>query len=286
VKRKTKESIVGFILIAPSLLGFTVLYLVPFIISLAYSFTSGIGNLKFVGFDNFKSLFTSGAYILAINNTIRFNFLAIPLIIIIAFLLALLLNRKLFGSRLLQSAFIFPLCIPVAAIVTIWQITFREDGVVNYLLDKFSISPVEWMDSNWSVMVLVIFYLWKNVGYNMILFQAGLASISEEYYEAARLDGASSLYCLKKITIPLIAPTAFFVFIISIINSFKVFREAYLLAGAYPNKNLYLLQHFMNNNFYNLNYQRLSSAALVLFIIIYLLVFIIFKTERRFAKSL
>ena len=71
--------------------------------------------------------------------------------------------------------------------------------------DKFSISPVEWMDSNWSVMVLVIFYLWKNVGYNMILFQAGLASISEEYYEAARLDGASSLYCLKKITIPLIA---------------------------------------------------------------------------------
>ena len=107
-----------------------------------------------------------------------------------------------------------------------------------------------------------------------------------EVSEADRITSYNVCYTKLLRTIPLIAPTAFFVFIISIINSFKVFREAYLLAGAYPNKNLDLLQHFMNNNFYNLNYQRLSSAALVLFIIIYLLVFIIFKTERRFAKSL
>jgi multiple sugar transport system permease protein len=207
--------------------------------------------VEFCGIQNFISLFKSGPYRLAMFNMLRFNIIAVPLIIIMSFLLAILLRKSFKGKEVFNTAYIFPLVVPVASIVLFWQIIFSQNGALNTIFGELRIQKVNWYENSWSVVLLVLLYVWKNCGYNIILFTAGLGNIPVEYYESAYIEGAGRLTCLFKITLPYITPAAFFVFIISIINSFKVFREAYLLAGSYPNRNIYMLQHFMNNNFSN-----------------------------------
>ncbi|RCX14291.1 multiple sugar transport system permease protein [Anaerobacterium chartisolvens] len=215
-----------------------------------------------------------------------FNAIAVPLIVIFSFSFALLLNRQIKGLAFFRSFFILPLVIPVASVILVWNIMFNEYGVVNGILSNFNLQPVDWLRSDWSMAVLIILYLWKNCGYNMILFAAGLNSIPKEYYESARIDGAGWYTCLSKITIPFLIPTGFFVVMISVINSFKIFREAYLLAGSYPSLRIYMLQHFMNNNFFNLSYQRLTTAAFIMSVGIALLVLVLFKIEARFGRNI
>ncbi|MDP4181847.1 MAG: sugar ABC transporter permease [Bacillota bacterium] len=286
MKIKTKEALTGYAFASPIIAGFTVFFLVPFIISIFYCFTEGIGTLKFVGLKNFNSLLHSSSFLLAVKNTFEFNIVCVPLIMAISLLFAVMLNKKLKGITYFRSFFILPLVIPVASVILVWNIMFDQYGALNKLLVFFHITPVEWMRSRWSFWILVIVYIWKNCGYNVILFLAGLNSIPKDFYEAAYIDGAGKFACLKAITIPLLAPTGFFVFIISIINSFKVFREAYLLAGKYPYKDMYMLQHFMNNNFYNLSYQRLTTAAALMALFILLLVLALFKFEANNGRSL
>ena len=136
-------------------------------------------------------------------------------------------------------------------------------------------------------MAMIIFiYIWKYCGFCVILFTAGLANVPQSLYESARLDGASSFQIVTRITIPMITPTTFFVFLMELIYSFKIFREVFALFGDYPNSNVYFLQNFINNNYYNLNYPRLSSASIILsaFMIIVLLAFFIFERKHSFAE--
>lgn len=285
LKIKHKEALAGYTFSLPYLLGFIIFFAIPSVISMYYYFTKGIGRTQFVGLENFISLLKSGSYILAVKNTLIFNSISVPLIIMVSLLVALLLNKALKGMRYFRMFFVMPLVIPVASIIMVWTIVFDEFGVLNGILNFFNIKTVDWLKSEWSLAVLVLLYVWKNCGYNIILFTAGLNSIPKELYEAADIDGASFFGCFKRITLPLLIPTGFFVFIISIINSFKVFREAYLLGGDYPPLSMYMLQHFMNNNFNNLNYQRLSTASLLMGLAIVGLVFILYKVEGRYGKS-
>jgi len=286
MKIKTREAAAGYLFVAPSLAGFSLFFLVPFIGSLYYCFTEGIGGTRFAGLTNFVNLLKSKSFLLASKNTMVFNLISVPLIIILSFLLASLLNRKLKGLAYFRMFFIMPLVIPIASVILVWQIMFHEYGILNNLFSRIGFEPVDWLRSRWSVGVLVLVYIWKNCGYNVILFLAGLNSIPKEYYESAYIDGAGPLICLRSITLPFLVPTGFFVFIMSIINSFKVFREAYLLAGSYPYKDIYMLQHFINNNFFNLSYQRLTTAAFIMTGVISLLVFLLFRFEVRLGKNL
>ncbi|MCX8131360.1 MAG: sugar ABC transporter permease [Clostridia bacterium] len=286
IRLKTREAAAGYLFAVPSLLGFSLFFMIPFVISLYYCFTRGIGGSEFAGLDNFKELLNSGSFLLASKNTLIFNAISVPLIILLSFFFALLLNGKIKGVSYFRSFFILPLVLPVASVILVWQIMFDENGALSGIAAFFGIGPVDWMRTRWSVVVLVMLYIWKNCGYNVVLFLAGLANIPAEYYEAARMDGAGRFRCMTSITIPFLAPTAFFVFIISIINSFKVFREAYLLAGSYPDMHIYLLQHFMNNNFFNLSYQKLTTAAFILTVVIAFLVSFLFKMESRFGRNI
>lgn len=284
MNNRRKESLAGILFILPSISGFLLFYMIPFVISLAYCFTDS--RKSFVGFKNFIDLFNNSAFILASTNTLKFNLASVPLIMIISFLFALLLNRKLKGVIYFRTFFIIPLVIPIASVILVWNIIFSPNGVLNNTLISLGIDPVNWLRSGWSVCVVALVYVWKNCGYNVVLFLAGLGNIPEDYYETARIDGANAFTCLIKITLPHMVPTSFFVFIISIINSFKVFREVYLLAGKYPYKDIYLLQHFMNNNFFNLSYQKLTTAAFLMILFICGIVFALFKTESRFGQNL
>jgi len=279
---KKKENFIGYIFAGPSILGFLLFFAVPFLISLMYCFTEGAGDLEFVGFQNFIDLFQNSSFKLAVKNTVLFNVIAVPLVIIVSLGVTLVLNSKIKKASFFRTVLTFPLVIPIASVILVWQIFFAESGIVNGMLLKFGVVGPDYLKTGWSFFILVLLYVWKNCGYNMIIFLAGLNNIPKEYYEAASIDGCSETKAFLKITLPLLVPTIFFVFIISIINSLRIYREAYLLSGQYPDSSIYMLQHFMNNNFTNLNYQRLSTASVIVFIFVGLAVYYLFKFQKKY----
>ena len=283
IKRRSRlnarEARAGIAFLLPSLLGFCLFFAVPFVLVIGYTFTRGIGSTQFVGFQNYLDIFDSYAFRLAAWNTFRFLFVSVSLICVTSFFIALGLRKT--KLRLLRPALIIPLVVPVAAVSVVFQIAFADGGVLSGLLGVFGLPAQNIIRSDGAFWVLIIFYLWKNIGYTVILFLAGLNGIPQAYYEEAQICGAGAWQQTRYITIPCVAPMSFFVFIIAIIRSFSTFREAYALAGDYPHESIYMLQHFMNNNFRNLNYQRLSVAALLIFIAIFALVFVLYRFKNR-----
>jgi multiple sugar transport system permease protein len=146
------------------------------------------------------------------------------------------------------------------------------------------IARIDWLKSDWARYVIMILFLWKNIGYDMVLFMASLAAVPSEQLESAELDGANGLQKFRHIIWPRLLPTTFFVLIMSVVNSFKVFREVYLLAGAYPQDSIYTLQHFMNNMFSSLDYQKLTSAAFIMAVAIVGLVSGLFWLRGRIGR--
>ena len=144
-----------------------------------------------------------------------------------------------------KTVFLLPIAVPVASIALLWQVVFATNGLANTVLLWFDRTPVDFMGTTAAFWVLIGTYLWKNSGYTMILWLAGMDGISHNLYEAAKVDGASLLQEFRYITLPSLAPTGVLIAILSIINSFKVYREAYLVAGKYPHDSIYLLQHFL-----------------------------------------
>lgn len=256
-------------------------FVVPFGVCVYMSFAENLNYSKFVGFKNYTDVLSSAAFRLAAWNTLKFNAVAVPLIMALSLAVAMLLYRKLKGYNFFRTLFVFPLVLPVASVVLFFQIIFSESGMINNILAFFNVAPADWINSSNSFVMLVALYLWKNSGYNIILFFSALNSIPKEYYEAADMDGASGLAQLTGITLPLILPYTFFIFVISIINSFKSFREAFILFGAHPDRSIYMIQHFMNNNFQNLNYLRLAVGAIMIFMVIFILVLVLFGLRKK-----
>ena len=257
-----KKGIVAYLFLLPFLSGMFIFYIIPFAMSIYYSFTKGIGDVEFVGFENYLDLFNNDAFRLASKNTGVFIGISVPLIMIISLGISMIINDKLKGISFFRIVFTLPLVIPVVSIVLFWKIIFNENGVLNTVLSTFNVEGINWLKSGYSIFILSVLYLWKNCAYNIILFLVGLNNIPSVYYEASRVDGCGNFKRFTKITLPLLLPTTVLVFIVSIINCFKVYKEAYLLAGEYPSTSMYMLQHFMNNNFENLNYQRLCTASI------------------------
>ncbi len=282
-KSKRKEHIAAYLFLMPSLLGITVFYIVPYIICFIKSMY--IGDV-FVGLKNYFDLFQNNTFLLALKNTIIFTVVAVPLLIVISFLIALFLNSFKKISSFFRSALLIPVVVPVASLICVWQVIFDDYGAVNGLLNFMGLNTVEFFNSEYSMVMIIFIYVWKYCGFCVLLFTAGLANVSQSLYESARLDGAGSFQIVTKITIPMITPTTFFVFLMEIIYSFKIFREVFALFGNYPNENVYFLQNFINNNYYNLNYPRLSSASIILsvFMIIILFAFFIFERKHSFAE--
>lgn len=271
----------AWLFLAPSIIGFSVFYAIPFIGGFYYSLLSSPFNGKFVGLQNYIELLRNPSFIKATVNTAMFTCLSVPLNMLLSLGLAILLNKRIYGVKIFHTLFIVPLVVPVASIVLVWQSMFDINGALNALITALGQKPVDWMKTDWARVTVVIVYLWKNIGYSMVLFLAGLQNIPVEYYEAARIDGAGAWKQFTGITLVYLTPTAFFVFIMSVINSFKVFREAYLISGDYPHSSIYMLQHYMNNMFAGLDYQKLTSAAFVMAVFIVLIVLVLFIFERR-----
>lgn len=279
-----KQSVIAIAFLAPSLIGFAIFYLIPFVISVGYSFMDRTTNGSFVGFSNYKDLLASGSFHKASANTMLFTGINVPLMLVVSLLLALLLNQNIYFRKWLRTAYVLPLVVPVASVVMIWQILFDWNGAINSGFDSLGLDRMDWMKSEWARGVLSIVYIWKNVGYNIILFLAGLQSIPRDYYETADLEGAGPFRKLVSITLIYLTPTMFFIVLMSIINSFKIFRETYLIAGDYPHDSIYMLQHYMNNMFFSLDVQKLTAASTLMIGCLLIIVLGLFALERQYRR--
>jgi len=268
---RVREALVGYAFILPSLLGCMVFVIVPFGDAIRRSFTNGFTG-EFAGIAFYQEIFQNQSFLTALGNTGRFIAVCVPVLIVLALLLALLLTRPVFLRGPLRAAFLLPMAIPVASVALLWQLIFSVNGLMNNVLRALSITPIDWMRTDWALACLVVSYVWKNLGYTMVLFIAGLSGIPPALYEAAAVDGAGQVRQFFWITLPSLTPTLFTVTVLSLLNSFKAYREAYLVAGSYPHGSIYLLQHTLNNWFGSLQIEKLSAAAVTVALVILLLV--------------
>ncbi|MGC5772562.1 carbohydrate ABC transporter permease [Paenibacillus pabuli] len=276
-----KDASAAMFFLVPSGIGFALFYLIPFAMGVYYSFMSQSVDGHFAGLDNYVELLGSASFRKAASNTLFFSAVSVPLMVMLSLGLAMLLHKNTYFQKWLRTAYVMPLVVPVASIIMIWQLLFDWNGSLNAWLNSFGYERVDWMKTDSARWVVIMVYLWKNIGYNVILFLAGLQQIPKDYYETARIEGAGRLRQFRSITLVYLTSTMFFVVIMSIINSFKVFRETYLIAGDYPHDSIYMMQHYMNNMFVSLDIQKLTAAATLMFLCILLIVLVLFAIERR-----
>lgn len=275
-----KEARAFLMFLAPSLAGVAVFVLMPFLDVFGRSFRTVVTG-QFVWFDNYKTIFTNQAFVLAVKNTFRFTIVCIPLLVVIGLMIAMPVSRlKSMGT--IKSLYLFPLAMPTATIVIVWKMMFYKQGFLNLFLTRigewtglWGETYTDYLGSSAAFWVLVFSYIWKNTGYTVVLWLAGILGIPGELLEAARVDGASERQCFYRIILPNLKGSLYTIVILSFLNSFKIYREAYLVAGAYPQQDMYLLQHLFNNWFVNLDFDKMAAAAVCvggfLFVVIMLL---------------
>ena len=281
-----RENRVSWSFLALSLTGVLLFFVLPFLVVIYYSMIDNPVRHRFVGFVNYSRVFTNSAFRLAVANSLKFSAVAVPLAVGLSLLLAVVMEKRLPWRSRFRSFFLSPMMVPTASVIMIWQILFHYNGLANVLLEKLGGGKIDWLKSGYAQVPIILLFLWKNLGYNMILFMAGLANIPRDQIEVARLESASEFQIFWLIKIRYLSSTILFVTIMSMINSFKVFREVYLMAGDYPYDALYMLQHFMNNTFRSLDYQKLSAAAVMMALFMIVVIGILFFTEDYFGRDL
>ncbi len=266
--KRLRSRLVPYRYIIISFIGIIVLYLLPLLASIFFSFTLSGYSTEFVGFMNYNNVIHSGAFQLAFRNTIEFLCLGIPISILWSLLLAILLNK--IGTPLQWTLFIIsPMFIPSASVT----------GFFRSVFDTFLLSDN-------AMIVIILIFIWRTTGYSLLVYLVALNKMDSELLEAAYLDGASELTTYRKVVLPLLTPATIFAVIISLMNGFKVYKDIYVLQGAYPNSNIYMLQHYMNNTFRKLDFVKLVSSSNIFSILIIVLLLIIFILERSTSKKI
>ena len=253
----------------PLLAGFLLLYVFPFGQVVWDSLSQGTGKSQlFVGLENYTRMFQNQMFLAAFGNTLRFLGIGLPVLLLLAYALALFLKGWAQRFQVLRAVFLLPYVMPVAGTVLLIDLLFSETGLVNRVLLALGLPLADWLQSPAAFWVMLLLYLWKSTGYGVVLLLSGLLTIPREHYQVAQVEGASPLQTFRYVTAPQMWYALFLAFVFSLINAFKCFREIFLVGGEHPHESVYMLQHFLNNAFANLNYQRLSVASVLLFLVI------------------
>ncbi|HIU34229.1 MAG TPA: sugar ABC transporter permease [Candidatus Pullichristensenella excrementigallinarum] len=270
----------------PGLLGITVFYIVPFLGGIWYSFTDGSYKNAFVWFDNYKAVWQNEMFQLGLKNTMELSLICTPLVWVLSFIVAMLLNRIKPKGAFFRNSVLMPYLMPSSAILLIWLVAFDFGGVANRLVTALGAGRVSWLEGSALRFPIILLFVWKNLGFSVIIFLAALQSIPKPLYEYARLEGAGFFRQAFSITLPMVAPSAFLVFVMAWINAFKIFKEVYFIGGAYPDPSVYTLQNYMNNMFSKLNYQNVTTAAYSFAVLVFLLFGILFLIQRKLQKNI
>lgn len=279
------EAIQGYLYISPWFIGFLIFTAGPLIASLYLSFTDWgfVDQPTFIGFANYEKMFRDPVFIIALRVTATFTVLSVPLVICVALIVALLLTRNIRGVNVFRTIYYLPAVVGGVPMALLWTWIFNPDfGVLNRLLVLAGLEPVNWLGSpQIALFAIVIVFAW-NFGLPMVVFIAGLQNIPPVLYEAASLDGAGALRKLRHVTIPMLTPTIFFLFINQIIVSFQVFDVVFVISegtGKPLRSTLMYLLYFYQNAFERYDMGYASALVWVLFIIIMILTLLIFKSS-------
>ena len=269
MKRKLNHAREGMILVAPLLLGGMIFNAIPFGMVIRYSFTRGAGNThRFVGFENYCNIMENEIFQLAFGNTLKFLDIALTLVLVVAYAIALMLKSRVKKLKVMKSVLLLPYIMPIVGIVQVVELLFADTGLLTRLLLSMNLPVEAWLHSEYAFWVVTGLYLWKNTGYAVILLLSGLITISDDLYAATDLDGGNKWQQFWYITVPQMWYSVFFTVVFSLINAFKSFREIFLIGGVRPHKSIYMLQHFINNSFENLNYTKLAVASVLLLLVL------------------
>ena len=257
-----KKKIV-WLLLLPGMAGLILFYVAPFIGGIYYSLLDGTFQNNFVGLDNYRRVIQNSMFQLGLKNTWELSMLCAPVIWLLSFLLAAMLKVLKERSTAFRNILLLPYLMPSSAMLLIWLTMFDYGGVINRLVVALGLERVVWLDGVALRVPVVLLYIWKNLGFSVVLFASALSAVHPSLYEYASLEGAGWFTQAFKITLPQILPTAFLVFVLSWVNAFKIFKEVYFISGSYPSDAIYTLQHFMNNKYAKLDYQDVTSAAYI-----------------------
>lgn len=282
------EGVWGYIFIFPFILGLVVFFLLPALASFYLSFTEwdGLSIPKFNGIENLKHMMSDASFKRALINTMLFTFIAVPLSITFATIIAVLLNQKIKGMVVYRTLFFIPIITMPVAVGVIWKWLYNtEFGLFNHILGFLSLPQPDWLfDERIALLSIVITYVWMTVGNNTIILLAGLQGISSYFYEAAEIDGAGRIKKFFYITLPLLTPSIFFVLVMSIINSLQVFDLVYMMMGdnvalLRPTRTIVYSMYEQGFEYYNMGYA--SAQAFLLFLIILLLTILQLNWQKR-----
>lgn len=279
-----KRSVLPFLL--PGLIGLFLFYGIPFFGGIYYSLTDGSFYNRFVGLENYKAVLQNPMFQLGLKNTLLFSAVCTPLVWVLSFLVAMLLNRIKPKGAFFRGGVLLPYFMPSCAILLVWLAIFDYGGAANRIVTGLGLNRVLWLEGAAMRLPVILLFVWKNLGLAVVIFLAAMQSIPEPLYEFARLEGAGFFRQAWHITLPQIVPAGFLVFVLCWINSFRIFREVYFLSGAYPDESVYTLQNYMNNMFSKLKYQNVTTAAYLFAAIVFLLFGVIFLVQRRLQKRL
>ena len=286
--RQWKQALVAYSFIAPTFLGIAIFTLGPIRVAFALAFLhwDGANPITFAGLDNFWRLFGDRAFIQAFWNTILYALISVPLTMASALALAILVNKKIRGREVFRTIMFFPYVASLVAVAVVWNMLFNpEMGPVNMLLYTLGVSPQhlpKWAaDKNWAMLTVALFSVWKNMGYYMVIYLAGLQTINRDLYEAASIDGATAWQKFIYVTLPQLRPTTFFVTVMLTIQSFKVFDQIFLLTQGGPGTStLVLVYHIYNQAFVSWDLGYSSMVALVLFLVVLAVTVVQFRFSR------
>lgn len=297
LSRQEKRDLIAYSFIAPNFIGFAVFTLIPIIFAFILAFAEWDGNnpIKFVGLNNFVRMFANDRFQASFRNTIVYCIATVPLTLAAALGLAVVLNQKVRGRNFFRTVSFFPYVASLVAVAAVWNMLFspKASGPVNLVLYHLGVAvkdlPKWSADKDWVMFTVVLFSVWKNMGYYMVIYLAGLQGINAELYEAAGLDGANTWQRFRYITWPQLRPTTFFVTIMLTINCFKVYDIVYMLAGGSNgilNKSaMVLVYHIYEEAFRNWDLGYASATAMVLFILVLIVTLVQFRGEKKYANS-
>lgn len=282
----------AYLFLAPALGAIFIFFFIPVIAAFILSFTDfdiyALGNIlntRFIGFENYLKLFKDPLFWTSLKNTFYFVIAAGPLSVMVSLGAAILLNSRLIRFKgIFRMVYFMPVVTTLVAVAIVWRFIYHPRfGILNYFLGLFGISPVDWLgDPAWAMPAIILLAVWKNFGYNMIIFIAGLQNIPEYLYEAAVIEGAGVWQQFRKITLPMLAPTTLFVGIITMIGYFQVFSEPYVMTQGGPlNSTISIVYYMYQEGFrwWNMGYS--ASLAFVLFVIIFIATIVQLKVQKN-----
>ncbi|TBL73929.1 sugar ABC transporter permease [Paenibacillus thalictri] len=290
LSQKRMDTLAGWSFILPSILGFSTLTVIPILLSLVISFTSwnfldGLGGMKFIGFDNFKQLISDKWFKDSLTNNLLFVAGTVPATIVLSLLTAIAINKGVFLKAPIRLMIFMPYVSSIVAVSIVWGTLYNPStGPINSFLRSIGIAdPPGWLSaSSWALPAIMIMTVWANIGYNMIIYLAGLQGISQDLYEAAKIDGAGPVTSFFNITVPLLSPTTFFVLITSIIHSFQVFIAVFVMTKGGPGSSTTVLTYYAYRtgfDFYKMGYS--SAMAWILFLIIFVITYLQWQGQKR-----